>query len=104
MNDACENKDLTHALKVLAACLKHTSDAYAAYRLRRIRYRLLRNNGIVANMTYPRMNAEIKTNVHFKPVRIRYMGRMSGAGSAPVSETFGSPNTMTGKRRHMKYA
>jgi hypothetical protein len=80
---------LTLALKYIAACLRHVEEygnqAYAAYRLRRIRYNLLRNNGYSANLTYPRINHEITAFNHIRPVQIRYMNRMSGAGNRGAS-------------------
>ena len=87
---------LTAALKVIASALKD-AEPYSSYRLCRVRYNMLRNRGIKANMTYPRANPDIHEFKHIKPFQFRQMSRMSGAGSAPAAETFGSPNCM-GKR------
>ena len=91
---------LTSALKVIAKALRD-SEAYSSYRLRRIRYNMLRARGIRANMTYPRPNKDIKGFSHIKPVVIRHMGRLGGAGVAPpMQETYAAP--VRGKARKLR--
>ena len=94
---------ITNAVKIIAACLRHNSDAYGAYKLRRVRYNLLRNNGIKANMTYPQSDPAIAVNHDFKPVVIRHLNRFAGSGCAPIlTDTFGVKNTKSGKTRRLR--
>ena len=78
---------LTAALKVIAKALKD-ADVYSSYRLRRVRYNLLRNNGFRANMTYARPNHEIAIpsdgSVQYP---IRHISRlaMGGKGRTPLA-------------------
>ena len=79
---------LTLALKVIAKALRNSED-YSSYRLRRVRYNMLRNRGIRTSMTYPRVNKDIVSFVHVRPVVIRHLNHMNGAGIAPpMQETF----------------
>lgn len=71
----------THAMRIIAVCLRHLDPvSYGAYRLRRVRYNLLRNNGFSAHMTYPKRDQEIAPDgfKYVKPVSIRYVTRTSG--------------------------
>jgi hypothetical protein len=83
------------ALKYIAVCLRHLDPvSYGAYRLRRVRYNLLRNNGIKAHMTYPRMDKECVhgangTFKHVSPVRIRYISRMASGGISTAESVLG---------------
>ena len=70
-----------HAMKIIAVVLKHLDPAsYGAYRLRRVRYNMLRNSGCKAHMTYPKRDKEIAKDgfKHVTPVSIRYVTRISG--------------------------
>ena len=84
---------LTTALKILALVLRHSDpNSYGAYRIRRIRYNLLRGHGVKSHMTYPHMDKEFgnkKMNAtgvfgfqYVRPIQIRHITRVSGAGSA----------------------
>ena len=77
---------LTAALKVIAKALKD-ADEYSSYRLRRVRYNMLRNRGIRARMTYPCPNPDIKFFSHVRPVQIRHMNRLAfgGKGRSPIA-------------------
>ena len=71
----------THALRIIAVCLRHLDPvSFGAYRLRRVRYRMLRNSGCKAHMTYPKRDKEIAQTEfkYVKPVSIRYVTRISG--------------------------
>ena len=72
---ARKSGEIALALKLIAKALGQTEPtSYAAYRLRRSRFRLLKNRGIAANMTYPRPNNDIDTTPAVK-VQIRHLGR-----------------------------
>ena len=78
---ARKSNEITGSLKLIAKLLADASPiSYNAYRLRRSRFRLLKNNGISANMTYPQpqtdlldmpIRAEVKSGVF----NIRHFGR-----------------------------
>ena len=70
-----------HAMRIIAVCLRHPDPvSYGAYRLRRVRYNMLRNSGCKAHMTYPVRDKEIAPAgfKYVKPVSIRYVTRISG--------------------------
>jgi hypothetical protein len=66
---------ITGSLKLIAKLLADASPiSYDAYRLRRSRFRLLKNNGISANMTYPKTNPDIDMR-EVQPFAIHHFGR-----------------------------
>jgi hypothetical protein len=67
---------LKAALKLIAKALTD-AEPYSAYRIRNVRYNLLRARGIAANRTYERTNPEIEKFVHVRPVTVRHINRMS---------------------------
>ena len=70
---------LTAALKVITKALKD-ADEYSSYRLRRVRYNMLRNRGIRSNMTYNRSNPDIEVFSYVRPVSIRHINRLAFGG------------------------
>ena len=67
---------IVNALAMIAKLLaKADPVSYDAYRMRRSRFRLLKNNGISANMTYPRINPEM-TIREVTPFVINHFGRL----------------------------
>jgi hypothetical protein len=63
------------SLKLIAKLLAgETPTTFAAYKLRRSRFRLLKNNGISANMTYPQSNPDVDLR-EVQPFVIRHFGR-----------------------------
>ena len=67
---------LKGALKLIAKALTDATP-YTAYRLRNVRYNMLRSHGLKANRTYERRNPEIEEFVHVRPVTVRHINRMS---------------------------
>jgi hypothetical protein len=74
-SDANRNK-ITDALKLIAKALNSTDDPMAQYKIRRVRYGLLKNNGVKCSMTYPRPNYDSKGNLMpvAPPMVIRHIG------------------------------
>ena len=63
------------SLKTIAKLLAETEPiSFAAYTLRRSRFRLLKNNGVSANMTYPKSNPDVDLR-EVQPFVIRHFGR-----------------------------
>jgi hypothetical protein len=66
---------ITGSLKLIAKLLGQSEPtSFEAYKLRRARFRLLKNSGCAANMTYPRANPDVVLR-EIQPFTIRHFGR-----------------------------
>jgi hypothetical protein len=80
-NSVLSSTTLKTDLKIIAACLRHLTepkDLYGAYRLRHVRYALLRSRGLRASMTYTNPRADYPMFKHIKPFQIRHIVGVRG--------------------------